>query len=201
MLFPQIIYQKALDCYSGIWSKVKNETEVSIIRKLVTDKTPTTDYLYDGGDRIFSVCGGTGGYWLRAFDEQVTSRKYKLHRVSEKIQIPLCALLNSSLFYLFWRKVSNGRDLNIKDLALFRFDMNGAYIEELQEKGENHLKKLKATQEYRQGKMAYEQYRPANAKLAADEIDKVLAKHYGFTEEELDFIINYDIKYRMGREG
>mgnify|MGYP003549347576 CR=1 FL=1 len=26
------------------------------------------------------------------------------------------------------------------------------------------------------------------------------AKYYGFTEEELDFIINYDIKYRMGDE-
>ena len=25
--------------------------------------------------------------------------------------------------------------------------------------------------------------------------------HYGFTDEELDFIINYDIKYRMGRDG
>ena len=24
------------------------------------------------------------------------------------------------------------------------------------------------------------------------------AKHYGFTEEELNFIVNYDIKYRMG---
>jgi hypothetical protein len=36
--------------------------------------------------------------------------------------------------------------------------------------------------------------------LIIDEIDKVLAKHYGFTEEELDFIINYDIKYRMGKE-
>jgi hypothetical protein len=33
------------------------------------------------------------------------------------------------------------------------------------------------------------------------EIDRVLAQHYGFSEEELDFIINYDIKYRMGREG
>ncbi len=33
-----------------------------------------------------------------------------------------------------------------------------------------------------------------------DEINKVLAQHYGFTEEELDFIINYDIKYRMGEE-
>ena len=43
-------------------------------------------------------------------------------------------------------------------------------------------------------------YRKYNSKKIMDEIDKVLAKHYGFTEEELDFIINYDIKYRMGDE-
>lgn len=30
--------------------------------------------------------------------------------------------------------------------------------------------------------------------------NKIIAKHYGFTEEELDFIINYGIKYRMGNE-
>ncbi len=39
-----------------------------------------------------------------------------------------------------------------------------------------------------------------NSKLIIDEIDRVLAQHYGFTDEELDFIINYDIKYRMGRD-
>ena len=33
-----------------------------------------------------------------------------------------------------------------------------------------------------------------------DENYRVLAPHKGFTDEELDFIINYDIKYRMGRE-
>ena len=38
------------------------------------------------------------------------------------------------------------------------------------------------------------------SKYIIDEIDELLAKHYGFTEEELDFIINYDIKYRMGDE-
>ena len=32
------------------------------------------------------------------------------------------------------------------------------------------------------------------------EIERVLAQHYGFTDEELDFIINCDIKYRMGQE-
>ena len=31
-------------------------------------------------------------------------------------------------------------------------------------------------------------------------IDKELNVYYGFTDEELDFIINYDIKYRMGDE-
>jgi hypothetical protein len=40
-----------------------------------------------------------------------------------------------------------------------------------------------------------------NSKPLIDEIDTLLAEHYGFTEEELDFIINYDIKYRMGLGG
>lgn len=37
-------------------------------------------------------------------------------------------------------------------------------------------------------------YKKKLSKPIIDEIDKVLARHYGFTEEELDFIINYDIK-------
>jgi len=41
---------------------------------------------------------------------------------------------------------------------------------------------------------------PKYSKKIIDEIDHVLAQHYGFTDEELDFIINYDIKYRMGAE-
>jgi hypothetical protein len=35
--------------------------------------------------------------------------------------------------------------------------------------------------------------------LGADEIDRVLAKLFDFTDDEVDFIINCDIKYRMGR--
>ena len=38
------------------------------------------------------------------------------------------------------------------------------------------------------------------SKHIIDEIDHVLAEHYAFSDEELDFIINNDIKYRMGRE-
>src|SRR5215831_1853990 len=37
-----------------------------------------------------------------------------------------------------------------------------------------------------------------SSKPIIDEIDAALADYYGFSKEELDFIINYDIKYRMG---
>jgi hypothetical protein len=42
---------------------------------------------------------------------------------------------------------------------------------------------------------------PKQSKAIIDEIDGRLAEHYGFTDEELDFIVNYDIKYRMGVSG
>ena len=50
------------------------------------------------------------------------------------------------------------------------------------------------------GDILYEEFYPRKSKPIIDEIDRVLAKHYGFNDEELDFIINYDIKYRMGRD-
>jgi hypothetical protein len=49
-------------------------------------------------------------------------------------------------------------------------------------------------------KTEFDSFYPMFSKSIIDKIDKILAQHYGFTEEELDFIINYDIKYRMGGE-
>ena len=48
-------------------------------------------------------------------------------------------------------------------------------------------------------KITYDEFRVGESKPILDEIDTVLAGHYGFTTEELDFILNYDIKYRLGR--
>ena len=50
------------------------------------------------------------------------------------------------------------------------------------------------------GTVKYEKFRPKLAKPLFDQVDRVLAQHYGFSDEELDFILNYDIKYRMGQD-
>ncbi len=49
--------------------------------------------------------------------------------------------------------------------------------------------------------ITYEEFYGWKSKPIIDEIDRVLARHCGFTEEELDFIVNYYIKYLMGRDG
>ena len=48
------------------------------------------------------------------------------------------------------------------------------------------------------GRVEYDEFYLKESKSIIDEIDRVLAQHYDFTDEELDFVINYDIKYRMG---
>jgi len=41
----------------------------------------------------------------------------------------------------------------------------------------------------------------AQAKPIIDELDTLLAFHYGFSDEELDFVLSYDIKYRVAAHG
>jgi len=89
----------------------------------------------------------------------------------------------------------------------FPFDYeNCKYISELEKLGKKLSKDLienseKKLQSYAStGDRMQLIFKPSLSKPIIDEIDKVLAQHYGFTDEELDFIINYDIKYRMGKE-
>jgi len=72
-------------------------------------------------------------------------------------------------------------------------DFGSLYLDDLQKNSTLLIRNQKQT-----GKTETQSFKIQKSKPIIDEIDKVLAKHYGFTDEELDFIINYDIKYRMG---
>ena len=115
------------------------------------------------------------------------------------------AALSSSTFFWFWNVLSDCRNLNRRDLLAFPFDPKDAVPslkEQLSKLGRQYLGQLSTTSRVMQKSgLEIETFEYGACKSIVDEIDRVLAKHYGFTDEELDFIINYDIKYRMGREG
>ena len=49
-------------------------------------------------------------------------------------------------------------------------------------------------------KTKYQTFQPKLSKGVIDKIDILLGDLFGFSEEEKEYIINYDIKYRMGNE-
>lgn len=123
----------------------------------------------------------------------------------------LISLFSSSLYflhYITWAscQVMNSRDFNFL-IDLETMDKNtienlsnfGKKIQDDYQKN-SHIVVRSYSKKGRDFVMEKQHFLIKKSKPIIDEIDKVLAKHYGFTEEELDFIINYDIKYRMGKE-
>ena len=45
----------------------------------------------------------------------------------------------------------------------------------------------------------YDEMNAPRSKPIIDKIDTLLARHCRFTPEKFDFMLNYDIKYRLGR--
>ncbi len=121
------------------------------------------------------------------------------------------ALLSSNLFSFYYTVWSSCQVVNSSD---FTFPVDIGLL--LQEKGDEISKLAQALiEDYKANSEIRERHYSAKgrnfimhkqyfylkkSKAIIDEIDRVLAEHYGFTAEELDFIINYDIKYRMGKE-
>ena len=50
------------------------------------------------------------------------------------------------------------------------------------------------------GTMTIQSFQPRLSKPVIDEIDRAIAPHYNLSPEELDFIISFDHKYRMGQD-
>lgn len=116
----------------------------------------------------------------------------------------IVSIINSTTFALLYFVFSDCYHLTIKDLNRFRissfdYKLLSALCDALmQDINRNSI--IKTTFYKSKGEVKYQELYPRYSKPIIDEIDKVLAVHYGFTDEELDFIINYDIKYRMGDE-
>jgi hypothetical protein len=126
---------------------------------------------------------------------------------SQKEARAIGAVINSTCFYFWFSVQGNCRNIAGPDIESFpigKFDtttldeLEGAF-KRLMKDLQRHSKRRVYNYE-RSGRVEYDEFYPSKSKSFIDEIDRILARHYGFGPEEIDFLINYDGKYRMGRD-
>lgn len=193
--------------------KIHSSIEESIVKKLwnsakrirsYESQTPNSNFIYYGyGYGYFGKILNHKSYFKGEKIAESTGDKY-YYIQSDKNKNVFVALMNSSLFYWFYVNYSDGHNFTktvIGDMPFQYYedkellDLTDKLMLDLEDKSGIKYANYKST-----GHVEYQEYYPKKSKSIIDEIDKVIALHYKFTEEELDFIINYDIKYRMGDE-
>lgn len=113
------------------------------------------------------------------------------------------AALNSNLFYWFLTTGSDCRNLNKREVHGLPFSMDtlnddlqttlSMLARELEQSLRDHAElQVKHYSE----DLTIQCIFPVHSKPVIDQIDRILGRHYGFTPEEMDFLINYDGKYR-----
>jgi hypothetical protein len=186
------------------YPKFGHPYEDTILRKILAHQTVRT-YLATIPNQNTMYYRSAGGLYWKIFVNfpwpyYTTSNKRCSFR-EEYDRDVFVALFNSSLFW--WYYTVTFDTFNLKDYMLFGFRFSYPTDEQL-------IQQLRACSQLlmddfrRYGKHlkrgqtgSYTIY-ARKSKHIIDSIDTLLAQHYGINAEELNFILTYDQKYRMG---
>jgi len=200
----------------GAIPKASRSIETDLLGRISHDNRLDTYFLGDSRHRVYYT--RKVRYFVQFFDfvPRITDSRGRTVPPSELKELflgsaPLrdatLAVLNSTLFFWFFSVYSDVRNVNRREICCFPFSLDSlasgvgrdlaGLSATLMDDFQKHSRVI--TGDYGEfGVLRIQSFQPRLSKAVIDKIDCVLARHYGLTAEELDFIINYDIKYRMG---
>jgi hypothetical protein len=217
-IFEKLGYEEGVKVtLPGCLPKIGNSKSASIWNKLFKISKPLSlFYSKNGNHKSFYSRKINSFLQSLDFTPKVFDGKGKLRPPSEfkelkfnsstQSKVAYC-LLNSNLFRWFVDITSDGSHLNKREIDSFPIDLtekafNWSPIEKI---SKDLSTSLLDNSEYRTMKYTHDTLKiqciiPKLSKSIIDKIDKVLASHYSLTDEEVDFLVNYDIKYRLGKD-
>ncbi|MEI6043158.1 MAG: DNA methyltransferase [Chloroflexota bacterium] len=207
-----LIYTPLADRPYSLIPKISGTIHRNLMTKLL--QTNSEFGLQSGGKVIYYHNAPVS--WIRAHPfipyfyserdgEKASTQLKPLYFYTETQALAASGLLCSSLFFIWWITTSDCYHLNKREIEHFPLSLSDTQLtSRLAEISKLLIADFKANSKRRvyvyktSGRVEYDEFYPKLSKPLIDQIDLILAQHYGFTEEELDFILNYDIKYRMG---
>ncbi len=213
-LIPTIKYAVCPRNRKSFWvPKFGQCVENSILMKCASMRITMGDFTRRSNNRVYYRT--TGGLYWKVFTDfapaffvngiaSSSTRETSFSLANKNHVKAAIAVLSSDVFWWWYTISSNLRDLNPSDWKNFPVSESIIANSEIQRLGTEYIADLQMNStmlvrnQRSTGKTETQSFKVSRSKSIIDRIDKTLATHYGFTDEELDFIINYDIKYRMG---
>jgi hypothetical protein len=196
-----------------IFPKLGSQMEHDLLRKLTSLPKMATSMNEDGFpfyvhriSRYYIKATNFVPYFRSDRDGEKRSDDFKLYRARDAATASVATLaLNTSLFYWFWRVLFDGYHCgkeNISEFASFS-ELNGldaraidSLLAQLMDSFQNNAVR-KSTVYKGSGVVEYDEFKISKSKDVLDAVDSYLLSKLGLSPQEMDFVSNYDIKYRM----
>ena len=186
--------------------KIGCEMEKDILIKIFNN-TPIRTLYDDKGDPIYYRT--TGGRYFKVVTNYPTgSTKEKPLYFQKRLSNAIGCILSSSLAFWFYQIYSNNLDWKTYEIENFTIpQLTTENIEYLDKLYSRYLTDIEAKANVRttSGESTYnvdsfKEYKIVRSKAIIDEIDDYICPLYGLTQEETDFIKNYELEFRLAGE-
>ncbi len=188
----------------GRFPKISYEIEKSILGKILNCQYPVQSLVRVTGSAIYYR--STGGRYFKVITNYSTnSTKEKVIYFDQVIANIMGAILSSNLFFWYYQIYSNNLDLKRYELESFRVPVDKIGNTEVNQLESIYSKYLldieknaneRITERYANID-SFKEYKIGKSKHIIDEIDDVIGPLYGLTKDEIDYIKNYEISYRI----
>ena len=183
--------------------KISYNIERNILTKILNQKT-ISKYLSEKGSPIYYRAAG-GRYFKVVTNYSTGSSAEKMLLFSSKLSNSIGGILSSNLSFWFYQIYSD--NLNWKSYEIENFtipylsDKDIVALEKLYQKYladiENNAKNRTVTEDSSYHISEFKEYKIQKSKHIIDQIDDLICPLYGLTQEEIDFIKNYEIEFRL----
>jgi hypothetical protein len=216
-LFDTTVYTPAGSRLKGyVIPKISSLLEAKSIPRIMSKLGSLAEaFVRSSEHKIYYRIGG-GRYWkiFTTFQPKfqlngvasVSSRESYLYFSSKADRDIAVSLLSSTLFYWYFMLTTNGRDLNPADLRSFPISplrLSSKARQKLIDISSELMKSYRANKATKEktsrstGNVVYEEFYPRLSKDILDKVDGVLADELALSDEERDFLLNFEVKYRM----
>ena len=178
--------------------KLGEKINVQILTKLLVNKNTAATLIRKSGEKIWIRT--SGNYWYNAFDRKpYKSCKFKPLCIDDDYADFLIILMNSSIFYFWFRIYGDGRDMNIDILECFPLPLDKLLLKykSLTNKMKNRfMDKLFSVFDKTRNRFI-----TSEIKSEIDLLDLILGRYfYNLNYKEITHILNYDSEIRGGNK-